>query len=57
MEIYSFFVGIDRGRPSGREDMLLNRCFFDIQAAEEKIQWAIENYNTLRPHGTGSIFR
>ena len=32
--------------------MLLNRCFFDIQAAEEKIRWAIENYNTLRPHGS-----
>lgn len=35
-----------------KEDMLLNRCFFDIQAAEEKIRWAIENYNTLRPHGS-----
>lgn len=35
-----------------KEEMLLNRCFFDIQAAEEKIRWAIENYNTLRPHGS-----
>ena len=34
------------------EDMLMNRCFFDIQAAEEKIRWAIENYNILRPHGS-----
>ena len=35
-----------------KEDMLLNCCFLDIQAAEEKIQWAIENYNALRPHGS-----
>lgn len=39
------------------EEMLLNRCFFDIQAAEEKIRWAIENCNTLRPHGNGSPVR
>jgi putative transposase len=35
-----------------KDDMLLNRTFVDVQAAEEKIRWAIENYNTLRPHGS-----
>jgi putative transposase len=35
-----------------KDDMLLNRTFVDVQAAEDKIRWAIENYNTLRPHGS-----
>jgi transposase InsO family protein len=35
-----------------KEDMLQNRGFITFELAREAIRRAIENYNTLRPHGS-----
>jgi putative transposase len=40
-----------------KEEMLLNKSFFSFSSAEKEVRQAIENYNNLRPHGTGSPVR